>query len=55
MHWITMVGIFFTILCGVLGFVDGILKKGKLKTTFIMLTFFFAAFTISFVYNSDSF
>ena len=55
MHWITMVGAFFTILCGVIGFKDGIVKKGKFKTTCFYLTFFFAAFTFSFIYNSCSF
>ncbi len=55
MHWITIVGAFFTILCGVIGFVDGVVKKGKLKTACTYLTFFFAAFTISFIYNSRSF
>ena len=54
MHWITIVGALFTILCGVMGFVDGVIKKGKFKTTCAYLTFFFAAFTISFVYNSGS-
>ena len=55
MHWITIVGAFFTILCGVIGFVDGVVKKGKLKTACAYLAFFFAAFTISFIYNSGSF
>jgi hypothetical protein len=54
MHWITIVGALFTILCGVIGFVDGVIKKGKFKTACAYLTFFFAAFTISFVYNSGS-
>ena len=55
MHWITILGAFFTILCGVIGFKDGVVKKSKFKTTCAYLTFFFAAFTISFVYNSGSF
>ena len=54
MHWITIIGALLTILCGVIGFVDGVVKKGKLQTTCAYLTFFFAAFTMSFVYNSGS-
>ena len=54
MHWITIIGALLTILCGVIGFVDGVVKKGKFKTTCAYLTFFFAAFTMSFVYNSGS-
>ena len=54
MHWITILGALLTILCGVIGFVDGVVKKGKFKTTCAYLTFFFAAFTMSYVYNSGS-
>ena len=54
MHWITILGALLAILCGVIGFVDGVVKKGKFKTTCAYLTFFFAAFTMSFVYNSGS-